>query len=106
MHLHGAFLNFINEKDTFENLNDFRTVSIHSLAQTTQIYLFSLFLNKELENIEYVKKNISQTINQEHLETINYIYDGFLKNAFFINSFVYKENHIRQIALHYEKSVN
>lgn len=101
----GAFLNFINEKDTFEKLDDIRSISIHSLAQTTQSYLFSLILNKELENIEYVKKNISKTINQEHLETINYIYEGFLKNAFFINLFVYVENHIRQIALHYEKSV-
>ena len=100
-----AFLNFINEKDTFENLEDIRSISIHSLAHTTQSYLFSLFLNKELQNIEYVKKNISQTINQEHLDTINYIYDGFLKNAFFINLFVFVENHIRQIALHYEKSL-
>jgi hypothetical protein len=100
-----VFLNFINEKDTFDNLDDIRSISIHSIAQTTQSYLFSLFLSKELENIEYVKKKISQTINQEHLETINYIYDGFLKNAFFINLFLFVENHIRQIALHYEKSL-
>lgn len=101
----GAFLNFISEKDTFKNLEDIRSISIHSLAQTTQSYLFSLFLNKELQNIEYVKNNISQEINLEDLATMNYIYDGFIKNAFFINIFVYIENHIRQIALHFEKSL-
>lgn len=100
----GAFLNFITEKDSFENIEDIRSITIHSLAQISQSYLFSLILSKELENIEYVKRNISQEINTEHLATINYNYDGFTKNAFFINLFVFIENHIRQIALHFEKS--
>ena len=99
-----SFLDFISEKENFVNLDDIRSVSIHSLLQTTQSYLFSLILNKELEKIEYVKKNISKTINKEHLETINYNYDGFLENAFFINLFMFVENHIREIGLHYEKS--
>lgn len=97
-------LNFINVNDTFQNFDDIRSFSIHSIAQITQSYLFALYLNKELENLNYVKNNISKEINIENLPTINYIYDGFIKNAFFLNSFVYVENHIRKIALHFERT--
>ena len=102
IHKIGILLNFVSEKDVFENQDDIRSITMHSLTQTIQSYYFSIILNKELEDIEYVKKNISQEIKNEDLKILNYIYDGFLKNAFFNNSFVFIENHIRQIALNYE----
>lgn len=102
IHKVGILLNFVKEKDVFKNQDDIRSITIHSLSQTTQSYYFSLLLNKELENIEYVKKHISEDLKSEDLKILNYTYDGFLKNAFFNNSFVHLENHIRQIALNYE----
>lgn len=99
-------LNYISENDSFENREDVRSITIHTLAQTTQNFWFSLILSKNLLDISFCKSHFSDQIETNDLATISYNFDGFIKNAFFTNSFVYIENHIRQIALNYESENN
>ncbi|WP_143071102.1 hypothetical protein [Flavobacterium xueshanense] len=85
---------------------DVRSITTHTLAQTAQNFWFSLILSENLFDISYCKSNFSFEIEISDLSTIIYNYDGFIKNAFFLNSFIYVENHIRQIALKYENPNN
>lgn len=68
--------------------------------------MFALILSEKLLDISFCKSHFSDQIEINDLSTISYNFDGFIKNAFFTNSFVYTENHIRQIALHYESLNN
>lgn len=99
-------LNHISENDVFLNREDVRSITIHSLAQTTQNFWFSLIMSENLFDISFCKINFSDQIENEDLPTVSFNFDGFIRNAFFINSFVYIENHIRQIAINYEDSNN
>lgn len=99
-------VNYISSNDIFENKEDVRSITTHTLAQTAQNFWFSLILSENLFDISYCKSNFSFEIEISDLSTIIYNYDGFIKNAFFLNSFIYLENHIRQIALKYENPNN
>lgn len=99
-------VNYISSNDIFENKEDVRSITTHTLAQTAQNFWFSLILSENLFDISYCKSNFSFEIEISDLSTIIYNYDGFIKNAFFLNSFIYVENHIRQIALKYENPNN
>lgn len=99
-------VNYISINDIFENKEDVRSITIHTLAQTAQNFWFSLILSENLFDISYCKSHFSFEIETSDLPTIIYNYDGFIKNAFFLNSFIYVENHIRQIALNYENPNN
>lgn len=102
--IHDSFLlsNFINSNSNFAVKADVRYISMHTLAQTTQNLALALVLSKQLHNIEYCQKNVSADIPSEDLEDITYNFEGFIRNAFFINFFVYVENHIRQLAMYFE----
>lgn len=92
----------LSENDTFNNRQDVRSITIHTLAQTSQNYMFSLLFSKEFMNLKYLKENFSSEIEPQDQPDMLYNFDGYVKNGFFINFFVYVENHIRQIATHYE----
>lgn len=94
--------NFIDSNSNLVNKADVRYITLHALAQTAQNFGFALALSKQLHNVEFCQKNISNDIFAEDLPNINYNFKGFLRNAFFINFFVYVENHIRQLATHFE----
>jgi hypothetical protein len=97
-------INFIGIVDKHQNQYDVRSITIHSLFQVTQSFLFSKILAKEISDIEYCKENFSTDIQTDDLEVLQYNYDGFISNAFFINYFVHIENHIRQVAMNYENN--
>jgi len=99
------FVNFIGDNINFENEDDIRNITVEALRLTTENFLFSIILSSNLNSLDYCKKNISENINEEYLPIIEDNFEGFIKNAFFINYFVQIENHIRQIALHFERSV-
>lgn len=94
--------NFIDSNSNFANKADVRYITLHALAQTAQNFAFALVLSQQLRDVEFCQKNISNDIFTEDLPNINYNFEGFLRNAFFINFFVYVENHIRQLASHFE----
>lgn len=106
IHQISKLTDFINSNDTFPNRKDIRRITLHTLALTSQNFMFSLILSKELMNLNYCKNKISPSIELEDLETMHYNFDGYVKNAFFINSFVCIENHLRQIASYYERKPN
>lgn len=99
-----ALLNFIILNDTFANQNDVRSITINNFVQITQSFLFSLILSYNLKDINYCKANLSKELQEEDLDVINCNYEGFIKNAYFINIFVSIENHIRQLGLHFERN--
>lgn len=100
----GKLQNYLGIKDSYSNESDVRSITVHSLCQTTQNYLFALILSKSLLNVDFCKENISDQLESTDLPTVSNNFDGFIKNGFFINCFVYIENHLRQIAIHYESS--
>ena len=102
--IHDVFRlsNFINSNSNLANKADVRYITLHALSQTTQNFGFALILSRQLQNVEFCQKNISTDIFAEDLPSITYNFNGFLRNAFFINFFVYVENHIRQLASYFE----
>ena len=94
--------NFINSNSNSANKADIRYVSLHTLAQTAQNFGLSLLLSRKLHNVEFCQENISTDIFDDDLPNIIYNLEGFLHNSFFINFFVHIENHIRQLAIHFE----
>lgn len=98
-----SLINYIGINETFENQDDIRSISVHALYQVTQSFLYTFILSTQIEDIKYCKNNFSDNINSEHIPILLENYHGFIINAFFINSFVHVENHIRQIGLHYEE---
>ena len=94
--------NFINFNCNLTNKADVRYITLHALSQTSQNFGFALILSRQLQNVEFCQKNVSTDIFAEDIPNITYNFKGFLRNAFFINFFVYVENHIRQLATHFE----
>src|SRR5690606_4276893 len=102
----GNLLNLINYQNNFPYYEDIRNITVDAFAQNTQIYLIALNLANNLNNIKFVKSEMSDQIVEEDIEILNFNFDGFLKDAFFVKSFILFENHIRQIALFYESTPN
>jgi hypothetical protein len=84
------------------NRKDIRDVSTHILTLTIQNYLITLILSRNLSNLDYLKNNIYEGYEKEDIADLEYNFGGYQTNALLINLFVYIENHIRQIAIHYE----
>lgn len=99
------YINYITSKDTFENQDDIRSITLHAFYQVTQSFLYSYILSTNIEDINYCKNNFSTDVDSEDLPTLLHNYHSFIVNAFFINSFVHVENHIRQIGLYYENKI-
>jgi len=102
----GNLLNFINSQNNFPDYEDIRNITVDAFAQNTQNYLIALNLANNLNNIEFIQNEISDQFVEHDLEIINFNFDGFIKDAFFVKSFILFENHIRQIALFYELTPN
>lgn len=90
--------------DNFQNQDDIRSISINALGLTVQNFIFSLTLSKKLLDLNYCKEEISINIRKAHLATFNYNFNGFVRDAFFNSFFLNVENHIRQIAINYERT--
>lgn len=106
IHTIGNLLNFINSQNTFSDKEDIRNITIDAFAQNTQNFFIALNLAKKLENIHFVNIEISEQFIEDDLEIVNYSFDGFIKDAYFVKSFILLENHIRQIASFYERTPN
>lgn len=102
----GNLLNFINSQNTFTDKEDIRNLTIDAFAQNTQNFFIALDLAKNLEKIHFVNTEISDQFIEDDLQIVNYNFDGFIKDAFFVKSFILFENHIRQIASFYELTPN
>ncbi len=100
------FISFIQSKDTFQNQDDIRSVTTYSFYQISESFFISLVLSKHISDINYCKENINPNIINSDISTLEYAFDGFIKDSFFIKLFVSVENHIRQIAEFYESSNN
>ncbi|WP_291143376.1 hypothetical protein [Flavobacterium sp. UBA7680] len=96
--------NFIVSNDTFQNQEDIRSISINALGLTVQNFIFSLTLSKKLLDLNYCKEEISSNVRKVHLATFNYNFNGFVRDAFFNSFFLNVENHLRQIAINYERT--
>lgn len=102
----GSFLNFISHNNDYPDHEDIRNITIDGIAQTTQSYFVALCLANKLTSIKYVKENISTSFESEDLKVLNFSYDGFIKDSYFLKFFVFFENHIRQIGSFYEANKN
>ena len=99
-------LDLANNGNGHSNRKDIRHVSTHILGLTIQNYLITLILSRNLSDIDYLKSNIYEGYEKEDIPDLEYNFGGYQTNALLINLFVYIENHIRQIASHYETSSN
>jgi hypothetical protein len=99
-------LDLANNGNGHSNRKDIRYVSTHILGLTIQNYLITLILSRNLSDIDYLKSNIYEGYEKEDIPDLEYNFGGYQTNALLINLFVYIENHIRQIASHYETSSN
>lgn len=97
---------FTQSKDNFENINDVRSITINALFKQIENLNIAVILSDKLSNLEFLKSEISQSIENNDIKNIIYNYEGFIKDAFFIKSFILIENHINQIAEFYEQTNN
>lgn len=95
---------FTQSKDTYSNLKDIRSITINALFKQVENLNFAVILSKQLNDLTFLRTEISESITEESIEDILYNYEGFIKDAFFIKSFLIVENNINQIAEFYEKS--
>ncbi|AZB27417.1 hypothetical protein EG339_23900 [Chryseobacterium bernardetii] len=100
--LAGNLLNFISDNNTYSDLEDVRSITIDSIAQSVQSFLISIILSKELENIDYVQAKIYDKYTSADLETLGHNFDGFIKDAVFTKLFISTEINFRTIARHLE----
>lgn len=97
---------FTQENDTFNNINDIRSITINGIFKQIENLNIAVTLSEKINDLEYLKSNISESIQSESINDIFYNYEGFIKDAFFMKCFILVENHINQIAEFYEKSKN
>lgn len=97
---------FIQSKDTEQNEDDIRSISTYSFYQISESFLISLILSKHISDVEYCKSQINPNITELDISILEYAFDGFIKDSFFIKIFVLIENQIRQIAEFYETPSN
>lgn len=102
----GKILDLANKGEVHSNRQDIRYVSTHILGLTIQNYLITLILSRNLSNIDYLKNNVYEGYEKEDIPDLEFNFGGYQTNALLINLFVYIENHIRQIAIHYESDSN
>src|SRR5690554_5682961 len=93
---------FTQSKDNHSNLKDIRSISINALFKQVENLNIAVILCKQINDLTFLKTEISESITEESIEDILYNYEGFIKDAYFIKSFIIVENHINQIAEFYE----
>jgi len=101
-----GFITSIQNNDSYQNQNDIRSVTNYSLYQISESFLISLILSEQLSDIGYCQQKISPKIESDDLATLEFAFDGFVKDAYFVKFFVSSETHIRQIAEFYESPTN
>ncbi|WP_028375352.1 hypothetical protein [Leeuwenhoekiella sp. MAR_2009_132] len=99
-------ITFIQENDNYQNQDDIRSVTAYSFYQISESFMIGLILSENLSDLQYCKEKINPAIDDSYLPVLEYVFDGFLKDSFFIKLFALAENHIRQIAEFYESSTN
>ncbi len=99
-------INYIQSKDFYSNQDDIRSVTTYSFYQNSESFLIALTLSENISDINYYKQKINQEIEVEDLEVLEFAFDGFIKDSFFIKIFILVENHIKQIAEFYETPTN
>lgn len=95
---------FTQKQDTYSNLKDIRSITVNAILKQIENLNIAVILSKRLDNIEFLKAEISESIDEDSISEIVYNFEGFIKDAFFIRCFLIIENHINQIAEFYEKS--
>lgn len=98
------FLEYVESQNTYKNMDDIRNVTISAIYKQIENLHISTILSQQLTDINFLKKNISNEIEQDYVADIKYNFEGFMKDAFFIRFFMIVENHINQIVEFYEKS--
>ena len=97
---------FTQRNDTYSILKDIRSITINALFKQIENLYISIILSKQLNDLTFLKTEISKSITEKSTQDILYNYEGFIKDAYFIKSFLIVENHINQIAEFYEKKEN
>ena len=98
----AKILDLARQSKGHPNGKDIRSVTPHILALTIQNYLIALILSRNLSSLEYLKSSIYEGYEEEDITDLEFNFSGYQTNALLINLFVYVENHVRQIAKHYE----
>lgn len=97
------FLKLTQSFDTYPNINDIRSVTVNAFFKQIENLYLSAILSINLNDLEFLKLNLSNDIEENFIPAIIYNFEGFIKDAFFIKFFILVENHINQIAEFYEK---
>lgn len=97
---------YTQSKDTYNNLKDIRSITINALFKQIENLYISVILSKQLNDVTFLKTEISESMTEESIQDILDNFEGFIKDAYFIKSFIIVENHINQIAEFYEKPEN
>lgn len=95
---------FTQKNDTFENLNDIRSITINAIFKQIENLNIAITLSEKICDLIYLQSNISESIRSEDINNILFNFEGFIKDAFFMKCFILVENHINQLAEFYEKT--
>lgn len=101
-----GLITYIQSKDSHTDQDDIRSVTTYSFYQNCESFLIALTLSENISDINYCKQKINPEIETEDLEILEFAFDGFIKDSFFIKIFILVENHIKQIAEFYESPTN
>ena len=93
---------FTQSKDNHSNLKDIRSITVNALFEQIENLNIAIILSRQINDLTFLKTEISESITEESIDDILYNYEGFVKDAYFIKSFIIVENHINQIAEFYE----
>jgi hypothetical protein len=99
-------ITFIQSENSHQNEDDIRSITTYSFYQISESFLIALILSENISDIKYCKEKINQDIEIDGLENLEYVFDGFIKDSYFIKIFVLVENHFKQIAEFYESRPN
>ncbi len=100
------FITYVKLKNSFSNKLDIRSATLQSLEIRSYTYLLTLLMTKENESIDYTSKLPDHLKLDDILHPLSNRYQRFIADSYFIKLFASTENHIRQIAEHYESNEN
>ncbi|WP_395076897.1 hypothetical protein [Flavobacterium sp.] len=98
--------NLISDEIIRYNENDIRNVTLDLIATQIQGFRTSLVLSKNINKDWLFKNNNNESYNEIEIKTFISNFVNYQIDAFFMNTFIYIETHIRLIAKHYENSSN
>lgn len=96
--------NLISDEINKHNENDIRNVTLDLVATQIQGFRTSLILSKKINKKQLFENNNNEHYSDIEIKTFISNFANYQIDAFFINTFIYIETHIRLIAKHYENS--